>query len=262
MPTVLTSPIEFYHPDPRQPRKDFPEEELRLLGESLKKRQLVPLIARKCGMLVDGERRWRAAKLAGVKRLDAILLDDNASESDVREMQIITALHRADLTSYEVYCGFQEWLKAHPGATAKELATALDRSEASVSRTLSLSKCICCVQQAAAQGKLGLKDWYAISQVPPEQQEAMLLAKLNGASAEQLERMRRKPSGSTVRTSRVKCLMPSGVVVTLVGDGDGLTLDDVIQTLTDLLKEAKKANDQGLDSKTFTAVMKDKAKAG
>ena len=56
-------------------------------------------------------------------------------------------------------------------------------------------------------------------------------------------------------------MMGSGVCVTLAGVGQGLTLDDVIQTLTDLLKEAKRANEQGLDSRTFSAVMKDKAKA-
>jgi ParB/RepB/Spo0J family partition protein len=67
MPVVVTKPVGFFHPDPTNPRKDFPEEELRSLGESLKK-QLVPLIARKSGLIVDGERRWRAAKLVGHAR--------------------------------------------------------------------------------------------------------------------------------------------------------------------------------------------------
>lgn len=56
--------------------------------------------------------------------------------------------------------------------------------------------------------------------------------------------------------------MGSGVSVMLAGVGQGLTLEDVIETLSDLLKEARKAKDQGLDSKTFTAVLKDKTKAG
>ncbi len=151
------------------------------------------------------------------------------------------------------------WLETHPGKNGKDLAAAINCSEALVSMTLSLSKCIKQVREAAQAGQIGLKDWHAISQLAQEQQEAALTARLRGASVEEIKRSARKPSNN-VRTSRVKCAMPSGVTVTLAGDG--LTLDDVIQTLAELLKAAKKANDDGLDSKTFQAVLKDKAKAG
>ena len=261
MATVHTKPVDFFRPDQTQPRKAFDEAELRQLADSLKKKQLVPMIARKCGLIVDGERRWRAAKIAGLASLDVILLEDNATEAEVKEIQLVTALHRSDLKPYEAYCGFTDWLKARPAATAKELTKAIDRSEALVSMMLSLSKCIAAVHEAAQLGKIGVKDWYAMSQVAPEQQEVMLLAKLNGASAEGLKRMRKKPDNA-VRTARVKCLMGSGVCVTLAGVGQGLTLDDVIETLGELLKEAKRANDQRLDSKTFSAVLRDKSKAG
>ena len=261
MATILTKPIDFFRPDPTQPRKAFDENELRMLGDSLKKKQLVPLISRPCGLIVDGERRWRAGRLAGVVSLDCYLLEDNATEAEVKEIQLVTALHRSDLKPYEVFCGFQGWLKARPAATAKELTKAIDRSEALVSMTLSLSKCIKPVQEAAQQGKIGLKDWYAMSQVAPEQQEVMLLAKLNGASADDLKKLRKKP-GNVVRTAKVKCLMGSGVCVTLAGVGQGISLDDVIETLSELLKEAKKANDQALDVRTFSAVLKDKSKVG
>ena len=261
MRPVSTHPTDFFHPDPTQPRKDFPEDELRLLGLSVRKKQLVPLLSRKSGMIVDRERRWRAAKLVGLATLDAILLEDTVSPAEVKEIQPVTALHRAGLTGYEQFCGFQGWFQSHPNATAKDSAQAIDRSEAGVSMTLSLSKCIKAVQEAAALGKLGVKDWNAMSQVGEEQQAVMLLAKLNGASAQGLKRMRKKP-GNTIRTARVKCLMGSGVCVTLAGVGQGLTLDDVIETLGELLKEAKRANDQGLDSSTFQAVMRDKSKVG
>lgn len=260
MNTVTNKPADFYRPDPDNPRKHFPEEELRQLGASLLKRQLVPLIARKSGVIVDGERRWRAAKLVGLDTLDAILIEDTAPASEIKEIQLVTALHRADLKPFEVFCGFCDWLKAHPGKTGKDLAAALDRSEASVSMTLSLSRCIRIVQEAAEAGQIGLKDWHAISQVPQDEQDALLMAKLQGASAEGLKRMRRKPSNA-VRTARVKCLMGSGVCVTLAGVGQGLTLEDIEETLAALLKEVRRGKEQGLDSKTFSAVMKDKAKA-
>ena len=51
------------------------------------------------------------------------------------------------------------------------------------------------------------------------------------------------------------------MVVCDVGQGDGMLLSDLIDTLAELLKEAKRANDQGLDARTFQAVMRDRAKA-
>jgi ParB family transcriptional regulator, chromosome partitioning protein len=265
LPAAVTKPLDFFYPDPTQPRRHFDEQELRLLGESLKKKQLVPGIARQSGMIVDMERRWRAAKLVGLEALDVILVEDDVTEGQIKEIQLVTSLHRADLKPYEVYCGFREWLRHHPAATARELAAAIDRGEDYVSKVLSLDRCIQPVKDAAAEGKLGLSDWYAISRVSDTEQAVLLAAKLNGASRDELESRGRKARNGNkpaVRMARVRCQMPSGVCVTLTGEGNGLTLDDVIETLSELLKEARKANDQGLDSKTFSAVMRDKARAG
>jgi ParB-like chromosome segregation protein Spo0J len=57
MLTVITKPVGFFQPDPTNSRKDFNDTDLRILGDSLRKNQLVPLIARTSGMIVDGERR-------------------------------------------------------------------------------------------------------------------------------------------------------------------------------------------------------------
>ena len=145
--------------------------------------------------------------------------------------------------------------------TPKDPAAAIHRSESSVSMTLSLSRCIQPVKDAANEGKVGLKDRYAMSQAGEEQQLQMLQARLGGATAEQVKRIVRK-AANAVRTSKVKCAMPSGVTVTLAGEGEGMTLADVIETLAELLKEAKRAEGQGLDASTFSAVLRDKAKVG
>lgn len=262
MATVISKPLSFFKEDPTNLRLSYDFEDLRLLAASLIKKQLVPLICRPCGTIIDGHRRFRSAMLDGKPEyLDTIIVDANASPAQIKEIQLITALHHAGLKPYEQFCGFLAWLRANPGKGGKDLAAALDRSEASVSMTLSLSRCVKAVQEAAAAGKLGMKDWHAMSQVDEQQQLVMLEAKLNGTSAEGLKRLRKKPA-SAVRTARVKCAMPSGVMVTLAGEGGGLTLDDVIQTLSELLKAAKAAHVQGLDSKTFSAVMRDKSRLG
>ncbi len=264
MSAIQTKPLSFFHPDETQPRQSFDLEELRLLRDSLVKKQLVPLICRPTGLIIDGHRRWQAALLDGKPtQLDTIIIEEELTEAQVKVMQLVTALHRADLTPFEVYAGCQEWRKHHPGATAKELAAAIDRTEAHVSKLLALDRCIPPVREAAASGKLGLSDWVAIAKVPEADQAALLAAKLAGASRDELERKGRQARhGGTpaVRVSRVKCSLPSGVSVTFAGQGAGLTLDDIIETLSELLKEAKKANERGLDSKTFAAVMRDMSK--
>ena len=58
----------------------------------------------------------------------------------------------------------------------------------------------------------------------------------------------------------MKCMLASGVCI--VASGEGLSLDDLIEGLGEAQREAKKAREQGLDAKTFQAVLKDKSKKG
>lgn len=118
------------------------------------------------------------------------------------------------------------------------------------------------MQQAAAEGKLGLSEWYAISKVPEAEQEALLAAKLGGANRDQLEQHRRrlrnaKASGITVNRLKI-ALSPQGRSVTLAGKS--LSLEDAIEILQDALKSARKAQGENLDGKTWVQVMKQKAK--
>ena len=117
------------------------------------------------------------------------------------------------------------------------------------------------MQQAAADGKLGPSEWYAIAKMPPEEQEAMLAAKLAGASRDQLERRGRKlRSGEAqgVRISRLKIPLGHDRSVTIAGSN--LALDDAIELLQETLKFAKKAQSECLDGKTWVQVMKQKFK--
>jgi ParB family chromosome partitioning protein len=268
MPASVLRPLAWFKEHPTNLRQFYDPQESQQLHDSLVKKQLVPLICGADGTVYDGHRRLRAARIDGKPpQLETIVIEGNVTEAQVKEIQLETALHRADLKPYEVYCGAKSWLALHPGATAKELAEAISRSESSLVKILSLDRCIPPVKAAAAEGRLGVSDWYAMSRVGEADQAALLAARLSGriTSREQIEAQGRKSRNGgkpAVRVARVKCATPSGVMVTLAGEGEGLTLDDVIETLTELLKEAKKANDQGLDSKTFSAVMRDKAKAG
>ena len=61
-----------------------------------------------------------------------------------------------------------------------------------------------------------------------------------------------------MKVTRLKCQLPSGVCI--VASGQELSLDDLIESLGEAQKEARKAREQGLDAKTFQSVMKDKSK--
>ena len=263
--TLTVKPLDWFKPDPGNPRISCATEELRELRDSLCKKQLVPLLARPDGTILDGWRRWSAAMSGGKPdRLDVIITDEPLTPAEIKEIQLVTALHRADLSPYEQFVGSRDWLALNPGATAKDLAAKIDRDPSTMVRILSLAKCIPAVQQAAAAGTLGLSEWYAISKVPADEQEAMLAAKRAGANRDQLEqrgRTLRRGDSEGIKVNRLKVpLGPQGRSVTIAGSN--LSLQDAIELLQETLKFARKAQGESLDGKTWVQVMKQKAKTG
>jgi ParB/RepB/Spo0J family partition protein len=261
--TLTSKPLDWFKPDPGNPRLSFDNEELRALGESIKKKQNVPVLAKPDGLLIDGNRRFFGAELVGVEQLDVIVTDEPLTPAQIKEIQLVTALHRADLKPYEQFLACRDWLALNPGATARDLAARIDRDPSTLVRILSLSKCSQAVQQAAAEGKLGLSEFYAISKVPEAEQEAMLAAKLSGESRDQLEkRGRRLRNGEApgIKVNRLKVSLAQGRSVTIAGSNLGL--DDAIEILQEALKSARKAQGENLDGRTWVAVMQQKAKAG
>jgi ParB family chromosome partitioning protein len=245
-----------------QVRKVFAEDDLRRLGESMRERQLEPVGAMTNRRLLYGERRVRAAKLVGIE-VDTLVYAETLTEGEIRVIQLTENIHRADLTAYEQWTGCEELLRLNPQWKSKDLADHLHRDPSSVTRLLSPSKCIPLVQEALRECKLGITDVYAISKLAEAEQAAALAMKLAGASRDQLERMGRKKRTEEplqARLTRIKCPLPSGQA-TVVVSGEGLTLTDMIESLSELMRLARKANEEGLDAKTFQAVMRDKAKA-
>jgi len=262
--TLTSKPLDWFKPDPNQPRKSFDKNELTALGESLKKKQLVPVLARPDGTLTDGHRRLFGGELVGLEQLDVIITDEPMTPTQIMEIQLVTALHRADLKPHEQFLGFRDWLALNSGATAKDLAARIDRDPSTLVRVLSLSRCIPEVQAAAAEGKLGPSEWYAISKVPEAEQEAMLAAKLAGESRHQLEqRGRRLRNGEApgIKVNRLKIPLRSQGRSVIIAGGN-LGLDDAIEMLQEALKSARKAQGENLDGKTWVQIMRDKARSG
>jgi len=258
MTEVQKKPVSWLHAD-SQVRKAFEEAELRPLGESLKKKQIQAVIAKPDGTIIDGERRWRAAPLVGLDTLDVIITDEALTPAQVTEIQLVSALHRADLTGPEKWQACLRLMQLHPEWKGKDLAEQLHLDPSMVTRLLSPSRCIKAGQKAFVDGLIGVTDCYAMSKVGPEEQEAMLALKLKGGSRDALERQaRKKRNGNTgVKVNRLKISLGSGTVISIAGRQ--LSLEDVIDGLTETLKEAKKAASENLECKTWQAAMRDKA---
>lgn len=263
MATLCNKPVSWFK-TASQARTHFDETELRQLGESLKVRQLLPVWARSDGSLIAGERRLRAAKLVGLTELAVIISDEPLSESELRIFQLTENVHRADLRDSEKWQACEELLRHNPGWTNKDLAAHLKLGESTVTKYLSASKCILGVQQALESGEIGITTVYEISRADQDQQAELLALKRSGASRDGLSKQVRKSKVTTtpqVRMKRIVCPLPTGVSIS--ASGAELSLDDLIDALSEAQKEARKAREQGLDAKTFSAVMKDKArKAG
>lgn len=133
-------PIEKIAPNPRQPRRHFEEQSLHALAESVRQHGILqPLSVQKlpsgCYMLVAGERRLRAAGLAGLSRVPCILVKMSDEESAV--LALVENLQRCDLHYIEEAAAISRLISAY-GLSQEETAKRLGRSQSAVANKLRL----------------------------------------------------------------------------------------------------------------------------
>ncbi|WP_338955277.1 ParB/RepB/Spo0J family partition protein [Spiroplasma endosymbiont of Polydrusus cervinus] len=126
-------------PSPHQPRKNFNKEELAELAQSIKEYGLIqPIIVKKTNngyYLVAGERRSRAAKIAGLTTIQAIVVDFN--DQQMKEVALIENIQRVDLNSIEEANAYKELIELL-GLTQEELAQRIGKSRSHVTNTMRL----------------------------------------------------------------------------------------------------------------------------
>ena len=262
-PQIATKPLAWFILAP-QVRKNYDDDDLRRLGESMKSLgQLQPVGAKPDGTVLWGHRRLLAARLVGLAALQVIITDRPMSDSEIRLIQLTENMHRADLSGYEKWLACSELMCLNPTWQMKDLAQHLSIDSSMGTRILSPSRCSPAWQEALKEGKAGISDCYAASKLEsPEEQAALLALKLSGASRDTIEqagRKKRNGTTATVKVARLRCALPSGVAVQFTGEG--ITLELAIDAMKDLTAELKRAIDQGLDSRTVVRVLADKAKA-
>lgn len=156
--------------DKDQPRKSFDSEKIAELTESIKTHGIIqPLILRKIDnnqyIIVAGERRWRAAKIAGLKEVPAIIMD--LTESEILEISLIENIQRQDLNPIEEAIAYKKLIDDFK-MTHEELSKRIGKSRTSITNTMRLINLDDRVQQYIIEGViseghgralLGIKDF-------------------------------------------------------------------------------------------------------
>jgi ParB family chromosome partitioning protein len=163
-------PIEFLKPNPRNPRRAFSDAELGELADSIKQHGVIQPIAVRPVKgaqdryeIIAGERRWRAAQIAGLHEVPIVPLD--VSDSDALEIAIIENVQREDLNAMEEANGYHA-LAGEFKRSADEIAKIVGKSRSHVANMMRLTKLPEEVQALIASGELTAGHARALIGVP------------------------------------------------------------------------------------------------
>ena len=197
---VSQLPVEFIRPNPRQPRTRFDPVELAELAASIREHGVLqPLIVTQGEnpdqyVLVAGERRWLAARQAGLAHVPVIVRE--ASDQQRLELALIENVQRADLAPLETADAYRQ-LAEDFSLSHEDIAARVGKSRAAVTNTLRLLKLPETVRQALAEGKISEGHARALLALPTAQaQSAALLTILaHELNVRQTEALVRRLSG-------------------------------------------------------------------
>ncbi|MEW5824878.1 MAG: ParB/RepB/Spo0J family partition protein [Pseudomonadota bacterium] len=170
-PELREIAIGLIHPSPYQPRQVFEPEALQGLADSIRAQGVIqPLVVRaRAGEyeLIAGERRWRAAQLAGLSRVPAVIRE--VDDTRAAALALIENLQREDLNPLEEALGMRRLIEGF-GLTHQQVAEALGYSRPAVSNTLRLLELAEPVQEMLATGDLDMGHARALLPLPREMQ--------------------------------------------------------------------------------------------
>jgi len=154
---IVRIPVEHVLRDPAQPRKTFDDAKLRELAESIRTQGVIqPVLVRRDGAdfrLIAGERRWRAAQLAGLHEIPAVVRDVSAAEAF--ELALVENLQRTDLNPLEEAEGYRRLIQEF-GLTQDQVGERVGRDRTSIANALRLLQLPDGVKQLLASGALGM----------------------------------------------------------------------------------------------------------
>lgn len=158
--------------NPNQPRKNFDEQGLKELADSIQKHGVImPIVVNDNGdgtyMIIAGERRFRASKLAGKETIPVVIR--KYSDREIKEISLIENLQREDLNPIEAASAMKQLMNEYK-LTQDELAERIGKSRPAIANTLRLLNLCPEVMDLVASGKLSAGHARTIVVLPPEQQ--------------------------------------------------------------------------------------------
>jgi ParB family chromosome partitioning protein len=234
--------LERIEPDPNQPRAEFDADSLNRLAGSLKQRgQLQPIRVRwdeanNRYVIVIGERRWRAARLAGLETIACIVVPGTATPEEILEDQLIENCLREDLKPIEQARAYQS-LMQRLGLSQRALAEKLAISQGQIMQSLKLLELPEAIRESIDEGKVAPSIGYEIAKVADPAQQVELAERVARGEAGR-EQIRER----TVKAPRPKrwcCKLEDGAVVTVALPDQEATAEGVVERLQKALKQAR-----------------------
>ena len=190
---VMLSQIE---PNRDQPRKDFDEQALNELAESIREHGLLqPILVRSKPSggyeIIAGERRWRASRIAGLRTVPVVIKE--MDEKEAAEVALIENLQREDLNPVEEAMGYRSLMVSY-GLTQEQVAERMGKSRSAVANALRLLELTPNETEALKAGKLSAGHARALlgAEKGSDLRSDMLRVALSGASVRELELMLKK----------------------------------------------------------------------
>ena len=179
------------HANPNQPRRDFNEEALQELADSISELGVIqPITLRKeedgSYMIIAGERRFRASQLAGKTTIPAYIL--SASEKDTMEMALIENIQREDLNPLEIALAYQQLIEQH-NLSQEQLSKRVGKGRATIANFLRLLKLPGNIQVALKEKQIDMGHAKALLSLPSHADQIRIFNEIikNGYSVRDVE---------------------------------------------------------------------------
>lgn len=234
--------------DPNQPRTEFDEDEIQQLAASIRNTgQLHPIRVRwqadlKKWIIVTGERRYRATVAAGLSEIDCFFHNDQISESEILEQQLVENLLRQDLRPLEEARGYAALMELNAW-NGKQVAEAVGVSPSKVSRALALLDLPEEVQQKIEAGNLARTAAYELSKLDSHETQRSVAdqAATGSLTHKQTTKAVRQRQGTKAHTPRgIRQVFPAenGLKVTVTANRKG-NYHEVEEALQQALDEVR-----------------------
>jgi ParB family chromosome partitioning protein len=245
-----TLAIESVIPDPEQPRTEFDEQQLERLAQSIRdKGQLHPIRVRwsevhEKWIIISGERRYRATKLAGLPSIECHFQEAELTKTDILEQQLIENLLREDLKPIEEAKAFDQLLQLNSWS-GKELADAIRVNPSKITRALALLKLPQDIQEQVESGEMSARAAYELSKLPSDEQRRAAIERgqdesgqFTLAKAESQVRQRKGKASPRPRGVKQTFVTEDGFKVTVTSGRQG-NYHEVEQALQQALDEVR-----------------------